>query len=189
MARLTIDSFEATARTRRLSLIDSRDVGADAWTETDGGFGSGTEKLATPTSNNNSKTSARKWTLTVDDRHIDASSVVAARGEASTLANLSLVVNAKRTGTPQVGLDLDVEVYVLDDEGAAGSNLVSTGTVDLKSTGVGTWAEHTFAITGATIGRGDLLSIVARVVNNDTGGSGGGEAEIGGISLVDNARL
>lgn len=182
MADYSIDNLPiVTTLEDHVPLYPSRDVGADAWTETDGGFGSGDEKLASPTSNNNSKVSARKWDWIVPVWAVQASTVVTARGEAASDADRTLRFRMQRTGNPHSALSVDCEVYNLSAQDGAGSNLVTSGTVNLKALSTG-WLDVDFDVDMADVSRGDCLAIVLRVSNDDTGGAGGGEAEVRRVS-------
>lgn len=94
--------------------------------------------------------------------------------------SLSVLVRGRVDGVPNVGATVDLELRVLDRNGGAGADIVTTAAQSLSTS----WQDRSFACNVSSIELGQCLSLVVVTNVDDTGGGGTIKAEISEIALI-----
>jgi len=142
------------------------------------------------TANNNSKTSMIHRTLSAPPNMVTNSSIDTTVGESATADQATLKISARVNGSPAIGATIDASVAKSNKQGSVDTGvgtageLVTTAAQSLTSS----WVVYSFTVDLSGISPGDPLTIAIQCVNDDTGGSGGGDAEIGDVTITLNVR-
>lgn len=169
-------------------LVNVSAAGAGAWTLVHGGWASPTVYGHGETSNNNAKTVDLQHALRLHELFVSTDSVLP--GDAATALILEVTVKCRLTGTPATSGTLDLTAFRstknagVDTAIGSSGELVTTGPQDLKAVAANTWQTIVFEVDVSEVGENDVLNLVLRGVNNDTGGTGGGRIEIGDVEFA-----
>lgn len=171
----------------RLDLHSFENVGAQNMTLSSGTFAAPITKLVSPTVNNNTKTCDIRFRTQVAVRHADAATIdlTAPVPETAANADIAVVVSARSTGTPTTSKTLDLQAFRSNRQGGVDTAIGVSGDIcDTAAQPLTTsWADYTFVLDGTDLSQGDPLELCFRTFQNDTGGTGGGEIEIGDICM------
>jgi hypothetical protein len=178
--------------TRHLDLSAGINVGSDNLTLSNGTFAAPATKLASPTVNNNTKTCDMRFRDVLCARHVEAATIdlTAPVPEVAANANVSVIVRARSTGTPTTSKTLDLVAFRSNREGSVDTSIGTSGDVctTAAQTVTTSWADYTFTLDGTGLLAGDPMEYCFRTFQNDTGGTGGGEIEIGDIKITEYER-
>ncbi len=132
-----------------------------------GGFGVGGTKFQGEAASGNTKTSRLKYTFTLPQNYVAASSI-------------TLKVAQRVTVIANTTANIDAEAYKSNDNGGVGSDQVTTTAQTNNTTG---WVTHSFTITGTSFSPGDEVDLYLSAVVDDSGGANSSKSEVGGVYL------
>lgn len=141
----------------------------------------------TPDSNNSVETSTVRYEWQCPTNKTTPAS--ADSGVESLQSQVLIKVRCRRTGTPDGALTMQATCFESDNQGGknvsigTAGELVDTAVIDLKTSLVlNQWATLEFVVNGDELSVDAQLNVGVEIVNDDTGGTGGGHIEIDHIA-------